>query len=1360
MTRRRWSVRAGLTALVALGALVAASAPAAAEPTDPSPAAGQPRPEIIDPQLQAEVAAADASGEQIDYLVSLQARPDLAGIAFDREAVVTALKDAAQRSQAPVVDHLRAHGQQVLNTFWLANLVLARSSAESMTALTAIPGVEAIQPVTELAVPEPELQPAPAPADGVGPATVEDRTWGIDRIGAHRVWDELGVDGSGSRVAVLDTGVDISHPDLAGKMVTDDPDDPTFPGGWMEFDAAGQPVASNPRDSQEHGTHVSGTIAGGDNFQDGTAIGVAPGASLMHAMVLPNGSGTTVQVIAGMQWAVDPFDHQGNPAGQPADVVNMSLGPRGGGLDNTMVEPIRNMYFAGVMPVASAGNCNNGCHGSPGNIYETTAAGATDIDDNVASFSSGGVLAASDWLDPPADWPHSWTVPDVSAPGVDVISSVPPGTFPTDPEAIYGRASGTSMASPHTAGTAALLLSADPDLSIQEISDQLIDTSFFDDRYGQDRPNSRYGHGRINAFLAVGQLVLDSGVTGQVTDAEGDHPVAGVRVEAVEAAAAARTDSSGRYDLRVPPGSYTLELSAFGYQDATVPGVEVVEDRLTTVDAELEPLPTGTIAGTVTLGKSGHGVPGVAVQLPGAPVPAVTTGAAGAYTIANVPIGDHTVAAAAETFPAPAAQPVTVEPAGLATVDFALECGDHCSPDRLWAARFDGPGSGQDIAYGLGMSPDGATVYVTGNSLGDGTSEDYRTLAVDAGTGAELWAARYDGPASGSDVPNDLAVSLDGSTVYVTGRSPGVDTGDDYATVAYDAATGQERWVARYEGPVDRTSGTTALALTVSPDGATVYVTGQSADASPASSYATVAYDAATGQERWAARYAGVAAGPNTALAMDVSPDGSRIFVTGRLWTGVNSDYDYTTVGYDAATGDQLWVARYGEPGSTLRWDIAEAVNVSPDGSRVFVTGYSYGSGANADYGTVAYDAATGDELWAARYNGPTGGTDIAFAMAISPDGSTVYVTGRSTGTGTGTDYATVAYDTANGDERWVGRYDGPASDADIAQVVEVSPDGATVYVSGHSPGVGTSSDYATVAYHAEDGAERWAARYDGPAHSFDGVNALSVSPDGSRVFVTGHSIGSGTSRDYATVMYDATTGDEFPVFVPWNLRAQPHLAVTGAPVRVDVDVANVGVDAGAFTVSLLVDGEPEQATEVMLAPGEATQVGWTVTRPEPGRYGIQVGHLAAELRVVGCDETVTGTRARPLTVRDGVTCLAPGARVLGPVQVHEGAGLVSAEATVIGPLSANGADVVDLVDTSLTGEVLVRATTGSLVLAGNQVHGPVGLHDNATGGAPIVVSGNVIVGPLACTGNDPAPVNQDQPNQVTGRTSGQCDGL
>lgn len=261
-------------------------------------------------------------------------------------------------------------------------------------------------------------------------------------------------------------------------------------------------------------------------------------------------------------------------------------------------------------------------------------------------------------------------------------------------------------------------------------------------------------------------------------------------------------------------------------------------------------------------------------------------------------------------------------------------------------ARYDGPGNNQDAAEALAVSPDGGTAFVTGRSQAGGfLTDDYATVAYDVDTGAERWAARYNGPGDAVDRAADLAVSPDGGRVVVTGASAGGDTRTDYATVAYAADTGAETWVARH----DATGGTdTAAAVAVSPDGTGVYVTGASSG-----DYGTVAYDAATGGERWAARYDGPVGGLDTAAAIGVSPDGTSVFVTGN---SVGVSFDFGTVAYHADSGAEHWVARYNGPGND--GDAGTALAVTPDGTRLLVTGQSVGQGTGADYATLAYGAA------------------------------------------------------------------------------------------------------------------------------------------------------------------------------------------------------------------------------------------------------------------------------------------------------------------------------------------------------------------------------------------------------------------
>ncbi len=435
--------------------------------------------------------------------------------------------------------------------------------------------------------------------------------------------------------------------------------------------------------------------------------------------------------------------------------------------------------------------------------------------------------------------------------------------------------------------------------------------------------------------------------------------------------------------------------------------------------------------------------------------------------------------------------------------------------DPVWAAFFDGPAHDWDGASVVAASPDGSKVFVTGYAGVSSGVADYATTAYDASTGSLLWSRRYDGPSHGNDLAHSLAVSPDGTKVFVTGESQRTSTNLDYATVAYDAGTGSPVWVRRYNGPGNAND--QARWVAVSPDGTVVFVTGTSGGTGTQFDYATVAYDAGTGALRWGMRYNGPANQSDYAVAVAVSGDGSKVFVTGSS-ARVSLDLDWATVAYDAVSGGQLWSQRYNGPGNAT--DQPTSVASSPDGSRVFVTGTSGGAGTAFDYATVSFDSATGALLWTSRYDGPAHDTDEANSLAVSSDGSRVFVTGYSTGTTTGQDYATVAYDAATGSQQWVALHNGLNDWPDVAESIAASPDGTRVYVTGGTLREMGRFDYATVAYDAATGSELWGRRFDGPSGRTDFAYSVAVSPDGSKVFVTGGSA-FGTT-DWATVAYEA----------------------------------------------------------------------------------------------------------------------------------------------------------------------------------------------------------------------------------------------
>jgi len=369
---------------------------------------------------------------------------------------------------------------------------------------------------------------------------------------------------------------------------------------------------------------------------------------------------------------------------------------------------------------------------------------------------------------------------------------------------------------------------------------------------------------------------------------------------------------------------------------------------------------------------------------------------------------------------------------------------------EVWVARYNGPANDDDRAYAIALDASG-NVYVTGESIDLDTGYDYATVKYNP-AGQEQWVARYNGPGMERSFDGATAIAVDKSgNAYVTGTSGSDLTGEDYATIKYNSA-GQPQWVARYTRSFDVYSSDEATAITVDGLG-NVYVTGgTTAGTSAYSDYTTVKYDP-MGQQQWAVSYDGPGNGTDfpTAIAMDSSGD---LCVTGYS-LGSAGDFDCTTIKYNSA-GEQQWVARYDGPGNSD--DSGEAISVDAS-NNVYVTGDSFGLD-NFDYATIKYNP-DGEEVWVARYEGPWDD----FAGAISTDRSgNVYVTGYSFDATSGdSHYTTISYD-SDGLERWTASYDGPGNSIDTANAIAVD-DSGNVYVTGRSAGSGTNYDYATIKY-------------------------------------------------------------------------------------------------------------------------------------------------------------------------------------------------------------------------------------------------------------------------------------------------------
>jgi subtilisin family serine protease len=258
--------------------------------------------------------------------------------------------------------------------------------------------------------------------------------WHLEKVDV-RAARARGLTGSGVLLGILDTGIDVDHPEFAGKQVH-----------FAEFDANGTLVSRRPRDAGNHGTHVSGLAAG-------RTCGIAPDAELAVAAVLTQPDfrgrlgGFLVQIARGLDWLLTE-EFRGGAADPGCELVNASLGSSGyrDYLHKAVSDARRDLGTVMVAAIGNAGEQGVNNHGSPGNYDIVVGVGAVDRDDRPAVFS--------DWGNVPQ---HSGLAkPDLAAPGANVVSSVPGGGFaPMD---------GTSMASPIVAGACALLLQQNPEL--------------------------------------------------------------------------------------------------------------------------------------------------------------------------------------------------------------------------------------------------------------------------------------------------------------------------------------------------------------------------------------------------------------------------------------------------------------------------------------------------------------------------------------------------------------------------------------------------------------------------------------------------------------------------------------------------------------------------------------------------------------------------------------------------------------------------------------------------------------------------------------------------------------------------------
>jgi uncharacterized delta-60 repeat protein len=417
-----------------------------------------------------------------------------------------------------------------------------------------------------------------------------------------------------------------------------------------------------------------------------------------------------------------------------------------------------------------------------------------------------------------------------------------------------------------------------------------------------------------------------------------------------------------------------------------------------------------------------------------------------------------------------------------------------------WVSRFNGPGNSVDEAKALALDAAG-NCYVTGVSYSNGTLNDYTTIKYNS-WGNQLWVARFNGSGNSVDYATSLITDYK-NNAYVTGGSYNNEANYDYVTVKYNDS-GAIQWVAIYNGPGNSNDIANAIAIDTAGN---IYVTGKSYGNGTFYDYATIKYDSA-GTEIWVARYNGLANGSDNASAIAIDKAGN-IYVTGWCF-GNNSDTYYATLKYDSYGNEQWTVLNYvslrsGDEASSIALD---------DSGNIYVTVEIIELGLGYNYATIKYSP-SGIQQWKSTYNGPGNHTDLAKSISLDTSGN-IFVTGKSVGSGTWYDFATIKYNNS-GNQQWVARYNGLGDSWDGASSITLDNSG-NIYVTGTSEELELNYDYVTIKYNPE-GIQQWIERYNGPGNNLD--NACSIVSDNvGNIYMTGKSYGNGTNYDYATIKY------------------------------------------------------------------------------------------------------------------------------------------------------------------------------------------------------------------------------------------------
>ena len=351
----------------------------------------------------------------------------------------------------------------------------------------------------------------------------EKQNWNLDLIHVREMW-EKGFTGKGVKIGILDTGVDADHPALQGKIKD-----------FAFIDKSGSSERiKDAYDTDSHGTHVSGIAVGGSLQKP---LGVAPDSSLSVGVVIPGGSGSFSQIIGGLEWILNP-DNDPLTNDSPR-IVNLSLGLPG--FVKIWTPIFQKLLAKNILPVCSIGNEGDGISSSPGNTPNAFAVGAYDSNKKCGFFSSGSDQIK--WEDTTIQTDF-YSKPDISAPGVSILSCIP--------DKGYEKMSGTSMASPHVAGAAAVLAQAFPEASSYDLRYFLMAGAQDEGKKGYD---TRFGQGSLDVFNSFKLMTQAKRVQGKIKNYSIDYTL-----QIAETGLPVYINSHEDFSVYLPTGSYHLDI--------------------------------------------------------------------------------------------------------------------------------------------------------------------------------------------------------------------------------------------------------------------------------------------------------------------------------------------------------------------------------------------------------------------------------------------------------------------------------------------------------------------------------------------------------------------------------------------------------------------------------------------------------------------------------------------------------------------------------------------------------------------------------------------------------------------------------